>query len=235
MNSVSVDELALRVRTYIDMVKRALADAKRTFKGGDKELEVLRLAELYYEDSKYYFSINDFITSLSCIAYAEGLLDALRMLGFIDIKWVREKPKKVFVGGTFDLIHIGHIHYLREASKYGLVYAVVATDENVRKLKGREPVLPQEHRLEVVSAIKYVYKALTGHPEDPLKSVELVKPDIILLGPDQPFSEEEIIKKLEKRGLSGITVKRLPERVGGSLASTSGIIREVLRRFSKVF
>ena len=231
MSTVDYDKLASRIRTYIDMVGKALEKAKRTFRGSSKELEVLKLAELYYEDSKYYFGIKDLPTSLSCIAYAEGLLDALRMLGIIEVEWVRRKPKKVLVGGTFDLIHVGHIYYLREAAKYGLVYAVVASDENVRKIKGREPILPQNQRLEIVSSIRYVYKAFVGHKEDPLKSVEFIKPDIILLGPDQPFDEGQMYRELEKRGLGGIVIKRLPKRIGNSLASSRGIIKEILRRF----
>lgn len=232
MSGVSTsNELPSRVLTYINMVEKALVKAKETFKGGDKEKYVLELAELYLKDSKYYFSINDYITSLSCIAYAEGLLDALRILGNVSFEWVRERPSKVLVGGTFDLVHIGHIHYLREASRYGLVYAVVATDKNVKRIKGREPILPQRHRLELISSIRYVYKAVLGHEEDMVKPIELIRPGIIVLGPDQPMDEAVLERELSKRGLVNVRIIRLPRRFSEDLASTSEIIREVLRRY----
>lgn len=230
VSHVSDDEIARRVLSYIVMVEKALAKAKESFKGGDKEAYILNLAELYLKDSKYYFDNKDFITSLSCISYAEGLLDALRILGNVEFEWKREKPKRVLVGGTFDIIHVGHIHYLKEASRLGLLFAIVATDNNVKKIKGREPILPQDQRYEIVSSLKYVYKALLGHEEDPLKSVEEVKPDIIVLGPDQPIDESWLKKELERRSLD-IEVVRLPKRIGPRLASSTNIIREILRRY----
>lgn len=226
----TVDEVAFRVKAYIEMFERALSDLK-VLNTDSKVDEVLNMAKLYLADSKHYFSLGDYITSLSCIAYAEGLLDSLRLLGFIDVKWVREKPKKVLVGGTFDLLHVGHIHYLSEASKKGLVYAVVATDANVRRIKGRDPILPQNARLALISSIKYVYKALLGDEKDFLKPVEEVKPDIILLGPDQPIDEGFIVKELDKKGLR-VSVERLRKRINDDgLSSSSEIIKEIIRRY----
>ncbi len=212
------------------MLEKALSDLK-LLEADPKVNEILNMVKLYLTDSKYYFSLGDYITSLSCVAYAEGLLDSLKLLGFIDVKWVRQKPKKVLVGGTFDLLHTGHIHYLSEAAKKGLVYAVVATDSNVRKIKGRDPILPQSVRLALISSIKYVYKAMLGDEKDFLKPVEDVKPDIILLGPDQPVDENFILKELSKRGLQ-VSVERLRERINDEgLSSSSEIVKEIIRRY----
>ncbi len=230
MSTAENEKVASRILTYIRMVEKALGNALGTFRGGDKERYVLELARTYLEDSKYYFSRGDYVTSLACISYTEGLLDALKFLGFIDIEWVRERPKKVLVGGTFDILHPGHIHYVREASKYGLVYAVVATDKNVMKLKGREPILPQEHRLELVSAIKYVYKALLGDEEDLSKPIERIKPDMVVLGPDQPIEELMIERKASELGIN-IDVIRLPRRIGNESYSTTGIINKIIRKY----
>ncbi len=226
------DGTAFRVMTYIRMVEKALNKALTTFRGGDNERYVLNLAKDYLSDAKYYFSIRDYITALACISYAEGLLDALKFLGYVDIDWVREKPRKVLIGGTFDILHPGHIYYIKEASKYGLVYAVVATDRNVKKIKGREPILPQEHRLELVSSIKYVYKAFLGDERDLMKPIEQIKPDLVILGPDQPINEEVILRRANKLNLN-LEVIRLPNRVGGTEYSSTNIIRKILQRYCR--
>ncbi|MCD6085354.1 MAG: cytidylyltransferase family protein [Desulfurococcales archaeon] len=230
---VGKDEIAFRIKKYIDMVEKAVTESLEGFNGSGKEKEVLELAKLYLSDSKHYFNMGDYVTALACISYAEGLLDSLRILGYVKFEWRKSEPKKVFVGGTFDLIHPGHIHYLKEASKYGLVYAVVARDRNVLKVKGRKPILDQTSRLRIIESIKYVYRAFLGDEYNIYRSIEEVRPDIIILGPDQPLSEESLIKELEKRGIS-CEVLRLSERVNEPLASSTNIIKEVLKRYCTV-
>lgn len=139
--------------------------------------------------------------------------------------------KKVLVGGTFDLIHSGHIYFLKRASELGRVIVVVARDSTVKKLKGRPPIIPETQRLEVIREIKYVSEAYLGNEGDPLKIVEKLRPDIILLGPDQNMDEEWLKRELERRGLE-IEVKRLNEVYNEQpLCKTSSIIREIIRRF----
>lgn len=223
--------LASRVRTYLEMVSRALEQlSSDLLERNPKALEVLNLAKLYRDDARYYLSAGDLPTALACISYAEGLLDALRIMGLVNISWSRERPKKVLVAGTFDIIHAGHIRFLREAWKLGLVYAVVARDKNVQRFKGRLPIMPENMRLEVVSSIKYVYKALLGDDTDLLKPVERVRPDIIFLGPDQPMDEEFLKKELERRGIKA-EIRRMPKREGPEIASSTSIIKEILRRY----
>lgn len=226
---MTLEDIHTRLKTYIDMVEKALKDLK--ILNNSKEIDnVVKLASLYLSDAKYYFSVGDYVTSLSCVAYSEGLLDALRITGNVGFEWVREKPKKVLIGGTFDLLHPGHIHYVKEASKRGLVYAIVARDSIVKKIKEREPIFDEKSRLTLVSSLKYVYEAILGDEEDFIKPVVRVKPDIILLGPDQPIDEHALIRNSEKLGLN-ITVERLKERVGGQLMSTTDVIKEVLRKY----
>lgn len=103
-------------------------------------------------------------------------------------------------------------------------------DKNVQRFKGRLPIMPENMRLEVVSSIKYVYKALLGDDADLLKPVERVRPDIILLGPDQPMDEEFLKKELERRGIKA-EIRRMPRREGPEIASSTSIIKEILRRY----
>lgn len=67
------------------------------------------------------------------------------------------KAKRVITFGTFDLFHIGHLNILKRARALGdhLVVGVSSDELNYSK-KGRYPVYPLEHRLQIVEAIRYV-------------------------------------------------------------------------------
>ncbi|RLF07730.1 MAG: hypothetical protein DRJ60_01990 [Thermoprotei archaeon] len=139
--------------------------------------------------------------------------------------------KKVMVAGVFDIIHPGHIYLISKASELGDVIVVVARDSTVERLKGRRPIIPEEQRLEVIKNIKNVSDAILGHEgEDMLKIVEEIKPDIIMLGPNQNFDEKDLKRKLEARGLK-VEIVRLQELYNvHKLCSSSKIIREILSR-----
>ena len=190
-------------------------------------------ARRYYEDAKYYASLRDYSTSYVCVAYCEGLLDCLKYLGLIGVEGevVTERKKRVMVAGVFDIIHPGHIFLISKAAELGDVIVVVARDSTVQRLKGRRPVIPEEQRLEVVKSIKGVKEAVLGNEgEDMLKVVEELRPDVIMLGPNQNFDEEELKNELEKRGLK-VEVVRLKELYETHrLCSTTRIIREILAR-----
>jgi FAD synthetase len=191
--------------------------------------KILDLARQYTEDAKYYLEKGDEETSLVDIAYAEGLLDAILIQNNIDPD--SDISKKVFVGGTFDIIHPGHIAFLKEASRLGRVYVSVARDKNSEKIKGRKPINNEEQRLEVVRNIKYVYYAFLGDEQDFINSVERVNPDIIFLGPDQKVNEEQFKEELKKRGINA-EILRMKERLNKwEHNSTTSIIKEVLNRY----
>lgn len=112
---------------------------------------------------------------------------------------------RVMASGVFDLLHIGHLYYLKEAKKYGdELIVVVANDETVRKRK-HEPIMPAEERRKLVEALKPVDKAVIGYADDYLKIVEEIKPDIIALGYDQHF--EGLEEELNKRGIKAKIVR----------------------------
>jgi FAD synthetase len=122
---------------------------------------------------------------------------------------------KVMATGTFDLLHLGHIYYLKEAKKLGDKLAVVvSTDSTVRKLK-HEPVNHEEIRLNLIKELKIVDEAYLGYEDDIYEIVKEIKPDIIALGFDQIHDEKNIKAELKKRGISAKVV-RLSEFKGGS-------------------
>jgi len=117
---------------------------------------------------------------------------------------------KVMATGTFDLLHMGHIYYLKEAKKLGdKLTVVVARDSTVRKLK-HEPITPEEMRLGIVKELKIVDEAVLGHEDDMYETVKETKPDIIALGYDQIHDEKKIEQELKKRKLAAKVV-RLPK------------------------
>ena len=70
---------------------------------------------------------------------------------------------KVMATGTFDLLHLGHIYYLKESKKLGdKLVVVVATEATVKRLK-HEPVNPEDIRLKIIKELKIVDEAYLGH------------------------------------------------------------------------
>jgi len=138
---------------------------------------------------------------------------------------------KVMATGTFDILHLGHIYFLKEAKKLGDTLAVVvATDSTVRKLK-HEPVNPEKIRLELIKELRVVDEAYLGHKEDMYKIVKEIKPDIIALGYDQVHDEKSVEKELKKRNINAKVV-RLTEFEGGSdLEGTRKIISKIISAY----
>ena len=110
---------------------------------------------------------------------------------------------RVMAQGVFDLLHLGHVHYLEKARELGdELVVVIASDKTVRDRK-HEPITPQEMRREMVAALRCVDRAIIGSDgEDRYVTVQKLKPDIIALGHDQEHSERSINQELQKRGIS---------------------------------
>ena len=137
---------------------------------------------------------------------------------------------RVMATGVFDLLHIGHLHYLREAKRFGdELVVVIATDETVRKRK-HNPIIPQDMRRELVEALKPVDRAVIGHADDPLKIVEEIDPDIIALGYDQDAGDLE--RRLRERGI-GAKVVRCTRYSDYDLNGTRKIIKKIEEKIEK--
>ncbi len=116
--------------------------------------------------------------------------------------------KTVLAFGTFDILHPGHISYLRQAKGLGKrLVVIVATDSNVEKAKGSKPVYTQQERLALVRAVEFVDKALLGEEDDLIRSVEKVNPGIVALGYDQRPADEELGKVFAQRGIRSKIVR----------------------------
>ena len=132
---------------------------------------------------------------------------------------------RVMATGVFDLLHPGHVYFLREARKLGdELVVVVARDTTARKFK-HEPITSEQSRLQMVDALKPVDRALLGHEGNIYDILDEIRPDIIVLGFDQVHNEERIIEECRRRGLR-TDVVRLP-RFEGDLDGTRKIVRKV--------
>ncbi len=133
---------------------------------------------------------------------------------------------KVMASGVFDLIHPGHISYLNQAKALGdHLTVVVACDATVRKNK-HEPVTPEAMRAKIVGSLKPVDEAIVGSEGDFLDTISKVRPDIIVLGFDQNFDEDDLKRRLEERGFGNIKVTRVAE-CADDLNATRRIVAKI--------
>jgi FAD synthetase len=136
---------------------------------------------------------------------------------------------RILATGTFDLLHPGHIYFLTQARVLGdELFVIVARDSNVTHKP--KPIVPEEQRLEMVSALGIVDKALLGSEKDMFEPLKQIRPDIIALGYDQRFDAEILEKELTKRELPAKVV-RIPFSKDCPLCSTGAIIKEILKRY----
>jgi len=121
--------------------------------------------------------------------------------------------KKVLVFGTFDLLHPGHVSFLKQAKKQGdFLITVVACDHTVKKLKEFWPHQNEKERLLNVKKLKIVSKVILGKHNLRKKYdiIEKIKPDIICLGYDQQFFINDLPKVLKKLKLKTKVIRLKP-------------------------
>ncbi len=100
--------------------------------------------------------------------------------------------KAVFTNGVFDVLHVGHVRYLEEASRLGDVLVVaVNSDRSARRLaKGPgRPFNAEDDRALVVAALWCVSFVTVFDEDTPLELIKLLVPDVLVKGGDWPPSE----------------------------------------------
>jgi rfaE bifunctional protein nucleotidyltransferase chain/domain len=108
----------------------------------------------------------------------------------------------VFTNGVFDLLHPGHVRYLREARSLGDVLIVgLNADESVRRNKGPgRPITLQDERAEVLAALECVDAVVIFAEDTPADVIRLVQPDILVKGSDWPADQIVGRDTVESRG-----------------------------------
>lgn len=103
------------------------------------------------------------------------------------IKKLKSDNKKiVFTNGCFDILHAGHVRYLKESKKFGDILIVgLNSDISVKKIKGESrPINPEADRAEVLAGLEAVSYIVLFDETSPVKLLEEIKPDIYTKGAD---------------------------------------------------
>ena len=109
---------------------------------------------------------------------------------------------KVFVNGTFDILHPGHVMLLQYAASLGTVLVAIDTDRRVRQLKGAgRPFFNQDERKYMLQSLECVSQVLTFDTDNELEHIILInEPDIMVKGSDyrgRPIIGEEHVPHIE--------------------------------------
>ena len=129
----------------------------------------------------------------------------------------------VFTNGVFDLLHPGHVRYLRDARRLGALLIVGAnSDRSVRAIKeaGR-PLNPEDERAEVLLSLECVDAVVVFDEDTPQRLIETIQPDVLVKGAD--WGPTEIIGRdvVEARGGRVVRIDLAPGY------STTELIRRV--------
>ena len=137
----------------------------------------------------------------------------------------RAGKRIVFTNGCFDLIHPGHVRYLRAAKRLGNVLVVALnSDASVRRLKGASrPLVAQRDRCEVVAALEMVDYVTLFSADTPHALIKLLQPDVLVKGGD--WSPDAIVGADVVRARGG-TVRSLRFAPG---YSTTRLVNRIVR------
>jgi rfaE bifunctional protein nucleotidyltransferase chain/domain len=131
----------------------------------------------------------------------------------------------VFTNGVFDLLHPGHVRYLRQARDLGDALLVgVNSDRSVRANKGPDrPLTSESERVEILEALAFVDGVIVFDEETPYELITALQPDVLVKGAD--WAEDAIVGRdiVEARGGR---VVRIPVEPGHS---TTRIIDKITR------
>ncbi len=118
--------------------------------------------------------------------------------------------KTVMAFGTFDILHPGHINFLRQAKKHGRLIVVLARDRTVKRLKGKLPLHGEKQRLKAVMGLKLAGIATLGSLTDKYAAIKKYRPDIIALGYDQKYFTEQLESFINKLKLKTKIIRLKP-------------------------
>ena len=108
-----------------------------------------------------------------------------------------------FTNGCFDLLHTGHISYLKSAKqKCDILILGLNSDESIKKLKGKNrPIVEQKDRVEILSSFPFVDKIVVFDEVTPIKLIKKIKPNIIFKGKD--YKKKDVVGFYESKKWHG--------------------------------
>ena len=147
-----------------------------------------------------------------------------------EIERLRQGGKKIaFTNGCFDILHVGHTRYLRDARKTGdVLILALNSDASVRAIKGeKRPLVPEAERADLVASLEAVDYVTIFDELTPLELIEFLQPDVIVKGGD--WSEENVVGRQSVRKWGGKVVI-IPETKG---ASTTNIVEKIIKTYGR--
>ncbi len=142
---------------------------------------------------------------------------------------VAEHKKLVFTNGVFDILHHGHVSYLKEARNLGDALIIgVNADASVKRLKGdKRPLQVEGDRAQILASLKSTDCVVIFDDDTPLSLIEFIVPDILVKGAD--WSVENVVGRdvVEKNGGEVLTLNFIEGR------STTGVVETVIERYTK--
>lgn len=147
----------------------------------------------------------------------EAHLDDLELIA--DLK--KDGKKIVFTNGCFDILHFGHISYLRKAKSFGNILVVgLNSNDSVRRLKGDlRPINDESDRAQILRELECVDFVIIFDEDTPIELIKKIRPDILVKGAD--YADKEVV------GSEIVPDVRLVELAKGR--STSGIVEKILK------
>ena len=137
--------------------------------------------------------------------------------------WRRQGLTVGFTNGCFDLLHLGHLHILKQAAAAcDKLVVAVNTDQSVKRLKGdSRPVHDQETRSYVLEALSFVDAVVLFDEETPLELIELFQPDVLIKGADYTIDRVVGASLVQARGGEVLLVDLMEGH------STTGTLRRI--------
>ncbi|HEY5497390.1 MAG TPA: D-glycero-beta-D-manno-heptose 1-phosphate adenylyltransferase, partial [Syntrophales bacterium] len=126
----------------------------------------------------------------------------------------------------FDILHVGHVRYLREAKKLGdILVLALNSDASVRAIKGeKRPLVPEEERADIMAALESIDYVILFDDPTPQQLIEYLQPDILVKGGDWA---EAAIAGADFVKASGGRVITIPLTEGRSTTNIVEKIRKV--------
>ena len=139
----------------------------------------------------------------------------------------REGKKIAFTNGCFDILHVGHVRYLREAKKTAdILVLALNSDSSVRAIKGnKRPLTCEGERAEILAALEFIDFVTIFEETTPLELIIDLKPDVLIKGGDWP--EEKVVGREEIKKWGG-RVAIIPEILG---KSTTNIVEKIKKMY----
>lgn len=153
------------------------------------------------------------------------LIDKFLLKEKID-KLKNEEKKIVFTNGCFDLLHRGHVEYLKEAKNLGdFLLIAINSDDSVRRLKGySRPIFSESDRAEILSSLKSVDFVCLFEEDTPLEIISYLIPNILVKGGD--YNLDNIVGRdvVENNGGKVITIPFVENK------STTNIVKNIINK-----